>query len=181
MATAVGGKRKKGMGVSKLWITSDLHLGHKNICKYRKLFTDAEEHHNTMFENLATTVGKRDTLYLLGDIAFDKYWLNKIANINCNHKLLVCGNHDTERGINMRMLVEAYDNVMSLFSKRNIWFSHCPIHPQEIRGRLYNIHGHLHGNVVEGDSRYFNACVEHTNWKPILFSEIDELMRRRLL
>lgn len=140
-----------------------------------------------MFENLATAVGKRDTLYLLGDIAFDRYWLEKIKSIKCQHKLLICGNHDLEHGIKMRDLVEAYDDVKALYSKRNMWFSHCPIHPDEVRGRKFNIHGHTHHHLVQIgyygygnyvgdtiDTRYINVCVEHTNWKPITFKELME-------
>jgi calcineurin-like phosphoesterase family protein len=173
--------------MSKLYITSDLHLGHSNITRYRTNFATAEEHHETLFENLATTVGKRDTLYLLGDVAFDKEWLARIASLKVRHKVLICGNHDLERGIHMRDLVETYDAVYSLWSKRDYWFSHCPIHPQEMRARKGNIHGHLHGNRVwsqheeygsdgydEIDTRYLNACVEHCDWKPITFQELTQ-------
>lgn len=169
--------------MSKLLITSDLHLGHKNIHKYRTRFSTACEHHNFVFENLATNVGKRDTLYILGDCAFDKFWLEKIKNIKCQHKKLICGNHDSEHHT-MKELCDAFDSVEALMSKRNVWFSHCPIHPQEMRGRLLNIHGHLHNQIVEKpvfeygklfvkpDLHYFNVCVEHTNYKPISFAEI---------
>ena len=173
--------------MSRLMITSDLHLGHSNIHKYRDQFSTAEEHHNTMFENLAVNINKRDTLYLLGDIAFDHYWLDKIKSIKCRHKLLICGNHDTERGIRMEHLVDAYDDVKSLTSKRNYWFSHAPIHADEMRGRLGNICGHIHdrkvqrmvmeyGNCVGStdDERYLNACVEHTDYKPISFEDLIE-------
>lgn len=168
--------------MSRLMITSDLHLGHQNICKYRHKFSTPEEHHETLFENLATTIQKRDTLYLLGDIAFTKEWLERVAGIKCRYKLLVCGNHDLERGIKMLDVCRAYDDVKALFSKRNYWFSHCPIHPQEIRGRKGNIHGHLHDKLVEVQKytlgtlvphpSYFNACVEHTEYKPIPFDAL---------
>ena len=176
--------------MSKLLITSDLHLGHRNICKYRTQFSSADEHHNFIFENLATNVGKRDTLYILGDCAFDKFWLEKVKGIKCQHKKLICGNHDTEHHT-MKELCDVFDSVESLLSKRNMWFSHCPIHPQEMRGRLLNIHGHLHNHKVGSfeergymgmyedvfieNKRYFNACVEHTNYKPISFAEIMEI------
>jgi calcineurin-like phosphoesterase family protein len=165
-------------------ITSDLHLGHKNIAKFRKQFKTAEEHHETVFESLATNIKKRDSLILLGDIAFDKYWLGKVASIKCEKKLLICGNHDTENGIKMRDLVKAYDDVMALHSRRGYWFCHCPIHPQEFRGKKGNIHGHLHhkevgeymlsidGRYFNRDSRYLNVCVEHTGYAPISFAEI---------
>lgn len=170
--------------MSRLLFTSDLHLGHRNICKYRTQFSSPEEHDNTLYENLATSVHKRDTLYLLGDIAFTFEWLEKIKQINCRHKLLVCGNHDTERGIKMKHLVDVYDDVVALTSKRNYWISHCPIHPQEMRGRLGNITGHLHSKKVMVDYlvpdpyvedwNYLNACVEHTDYKPITFEQLIE-------
>lgn len=174
--------------MTRLMITSDLHLGHKNIHKFRNEFKTAEEHHEVMFENLASNIQKRDSLILLGDIAFDKYWLGKIASIKCEKKLLICGNHDTENGIKMRDLVNAYDDVMALYSRRNYWFSHCPIHLQQMRGKTANIHGHLHDKrimkpYIDKDDKgrriyqkpseyYINACVEHTNYKPISFAEL---------
>lgn len=169
--------------MSRLLLSADLHLGHNNIHKYRSKFSSAEEHHNTVFENLATTVRKSDTLYLLGDVAFDFHWLSKIKGINCRHKKLICGNHDTERGITMKHLVDVYDSVHALYCKRNYWFSHCPIHPQEMRGREGCIHGHLHdkkvkmedpttSSVVIPDSRYLNVCLEHTGYKPVTFEEL---------
>lgn len=157
--------------MTRLMITSDLHLGHLNICKFRTQFSTPEEHDNIVFENLATSVNKRDSLILLGDVAFTKYWLDKIKSINCAKKLLVCGNHDTEKGIKMRDLVKVYDDVVAMYSRRNYWFSHCPIHPAELRGRLGNIHGHGHQDVID-DPRYFNVCLEHTNYKPISFADL---------
>lgn len=157
--------------MSRLMITSDLHLGHKNIHKFRHGFESADKHHETLFENLAMNIQKRDSLFLLGDIAFDKFWLEQIKSIKCAKKTLICGNHDTENGIKMSDLVLVYDDIYSLYSKRNVWFSHCPIHDSQFRGKTHNIHGHLHSHLV-ADGRYVNACVEHTNYKPVSFSEI---------
>lgn len=168
--------------MSRLMITSDLHLGHKNINKFRRQFATAEEHHEVIFDNFASNINKADSVILLGDIAFDAYWLNRIVDVKCRKKTLILGNHDTEY-VNIQTIVNtgAYDSIHSLFSKRNCWFSHCPIHPDEFRGRSLNIHGHLHGDIVTDlyeygppDNSYFNACVEHTKYKPISFSEILE-------
>ena len=164
--------------MSRLMISSDLHLGHANICKFRP-FKSAEEHHEILFNNLATNIKKRDSLLLLGDIAFDEYWLKRLDEIKCIKKTLILGNHDTEK-VNIKVICNHYDEVHSLYSKRNNWFSHCPIHIDQFRGKELNIHGHLHGNHVEdvygyyNDSNYFNACVEHTEYKPISYSEIIE-------
>lgn len=41
---------------------------------------------------------------------------------------------------------------------KKFWLSHCPLHPEELRGRL-NIHGHVHTNSVR-DQRYINVSFE---------------------
>lgn len=158
--------------MSKLYISSDLHLGHANICKFRPGFSSPEEHHETMFDNLATTVGKRDSVILLGDVAFDLYWLNRLLEINCQKLTLIVGNHDTEK-LNMRDLASVYNEIHSMLARRNVWFTHCPIHPDEFRGKVANIHGHLHDKVID-DPRYINACVEHHSYKPVTFAELME-------
>lgn len=155
--------------MSKLLLTSDLHLGHKNIIKFREGFDSLEHHNETLFENLASSVNKRDSIIFLGDIAFDKAWLERIASIKCTKKMLILGNHDLEHGIKMEDLLATYDRIESLYSKRNKYFTHCPIHPSQFRGKTHNIHGHLHGKLIL-DDRYINVCVEHTNWKPIEFA-----------
>jgi len=167
--------------MSRLMITSDLHLGHKNIHKFRTQFDSAEDHHQAIFDNFASNINKRDSVILLGDIAFDAYWLKQIEKINCIKKTLILGNHDTEH-CSMGHLMMTFDAIHSMYSKRNMWFTHCPVHSDHFRGKDLNVHGHLHNEVVcssyagsyEVDQKYFNACVEHTDYKPISFSEILE-------
>lgn len=165
--------------MSRLMITSDLHLGHKNIHKFRTKFDNAEEHHQVIFDNFASNINKSDSVILLGDICFDTHWLDQIAKINCRKKTLILGNHDTER-LSIVDIVNsgAYDAIHSMYSKRNMWFTHCPIHTDQFRGKILNVHGHLHSDIVaigiNPDCNYFNACVEHTDYKPVPFSEILE-------
>jgi calcineurin-like phosphoesterase family protein len=156
--------------MSRVWLMSDLHLGHNSICKYRKTFSSAEEHHNTLFENLASTVGKKDSLILLGDVAFTSEWNAKIKTISCAHKMLIMGNHDRDK-VSILELADTYDNkVYSLLSKKNFWLSHAPIHPDEIRNRRGVLHGHTHQYCVS-DGRYVNLSVEQTDYKPILWDD----------
>ena len=163
--------------MSRVWFTSDLHLGHNGVHRFRKEFYSDEVHHNVMFDNLATAVGKRDTIFMLGDMAFSKEWLLKIKDIVCQRKILVMGNHDLQKGYDVTIhdIVDTYDVVQSLMNYKRTWLSHAPIHPEEIRNRLLNIHWHCHYYKVD-DPRYYNVCPEHHNWKPVLFTEIKEKM-----
>lgn len=155
--------------MSKLLLSSDLHLGHKNIFKFRTQFATAEEHHETVFENLATSVNKRDSLILLGDVGSSE-WLARIRDIKCQKKSIVLGNHDLEWA-SIADIYVTFDSIYGLYSKKNCWFSHCPIHPSEFRKKRLNIHGHLHDSVID-DERYVNVCLEHTDYKPIDLQEL---------
>ena len=160
------------------YYSSDLHLGHKNILKYRTQFKSLEEHEDTII-NKILSLGKRDILYILGDFIFDcpKYeeYIEKISKKKCRIKL-VMGNHDS-----LRLHKEdLFEIQLPLFSLKNMWVSHCPIHPQELRGRQLNIHGHLHGDVVEKeiyngyfkDERYFNVNLDNNNFEFVKHDDI---------
>lgn len=124
-----------------------------------------------VFERLLTSFKPRDTLLFLGDIAFSKEWLMEIKALRCTKKILVMGNHDTDF-CSIEEIADAYDEVYSLYSRRGIWLSHAPIHPNELRGK-YNVHGHTHNNNVP-DGRYFNACLENTKYSPVGMNELKQ-------
>ena len=67
--------------MSKLMLAADLHLGHRNIAKYRTQFITSEEHDEIVLDNLKSSVNKADSLWLLGDIAFTKEWLLRLNEI----------------------------------------------------------------------------------------------------
>lgn len=171
--------------MTKLWLCADLHLGSKNVTKFRTDFSSCEEHDSIIYDNLASSVGKRDSLYILGDVVVgerlkSEFWLGEIGKIRCAKKTLVLGNHDTDHKVSIHQLAAVFDDIHSLHARRNVWFSHCPIHPNEMRGKIANIHGHLHANVIDSP-RYINVCLEHTGYKPITFGEIQERFLSRIV
>ena len=164
-------KQLRGNKMSRLMLAADLHLGHKNITKFRTQFSSPEEHHETVLENMKLSVNKADSLWLLGDIAFTKDWLVRLQEIKCRRKVLVLGNHCTDREVKFHDLIGVYDEVHALVSHRNYWFSHAPIHEAEIRGKLGNIHGHIHSAAI--DSPYYQCIsLEHTDYKAIPFEQV---------
>lgn len=153
-----------------VYFTSDLHLGHRNIIKYRDVFNDRREHDNHILD-MISKLNKRDLLYIIGDFIFDSedydYYIREFEKMPCRIKL-VMGNHDS-----MKLYKEnRFEIQLPLFSYKNHWISHCPIHPQELRGRLGNIHGHLHKGVVENDSRYFNVNLDVNNYSIVSLDKI---------
>ena len=143
------------------YISSDLHLGHKNIAKYREYISSTEENTRLIVDEWRSRIHKRDIVYLLGDIAFDKDHLYLLESLP-GRKILIRGNHDNH--MQTKALTQVFAEIEGLMSKWHFWLSHAPIHPQELRGKC-NIHGHVH-NATIPDDRYLNVCCDnlYTNY-----------------
>ena len=104
---------------------------------------------------------------------FEAY-LHRIAKFPCTIKL-VMGNHDSmqlyTQTIAPNILIQ-----LPLFSYKNTWISHCPIHPQELRNRDGNIHGHLHSSIVP-DLRYFNVNLDVNGYDFVPLNKILTSLR----
>lgn len=160
--------------MSKAYFTSDWHLGHKNILKYRPQFKSIEEHDNTFITTFNETVSKRDVVYFLGDIIFTDDALEQFKQLRYCRKVLYLGNHDY---LTSSKYTEVFDEIYGIRSFKSYWLSHCPIHPQEMRNRKGNIHGHLHNNYVlnsdgSKDIRYYNVSPEKNNFQLVDFETI---------
>jgi calcineurin-like phosphoesterase family protein len=165
--------------MSKKWIISDLHLGHKNILGFSgdlRGGKTSEEHDEWIVDQINSVVGKGDLLYICGDVAMTEESLKELKRVK-GQKILVRGNHDI---YSTQSYLEYFQQVHGMISyKGTFWLTHSPIHPQELRDR-YNIHGHVHQNSILGtdgkpDPRYINACVEMTYGVP---QSLDRLLEK---
>lgn len=169
--------------MSGVLFTSDLHLGHNAILKYRSQFQTLEDHDEAILDMIAK-LKKRSVLYILGDFIFDSdkydYYIDQFNKMDCRIKL-VMGNHDSLK----LYKEERFEIQLPFFSYKNNWISHCPIHPQEMRGRDLNIHGHLHGGNIRKelnhceftDDRYFNVNLDNNDFKSVPFDLIKEISK----
>jgi len=84
-----------------IYLTSDLHADHKNICKYTKrgLFTSQEDHAEWIADIWNSTVKPGDTVYSLGDFMFTskaERIIEYIAGLS-GVKHFITGNHCNSR------------------------------------------------------------------------------------
>lgn len=158
--------------MSLVYFGADLHLGHKNIAKYRsKEFSTAEYHDEYILDMVSSFINKRSVIYLLGDVCFTVEAIQKLARLNTGKNIrIILGNHDTERTSISDWVNAGFDKIHGLVKYKEFWLSHAPVHDSELRGKS-NIHGHNHSNIVP-DSRYRCVSLEQTNYKLISLGEI---------
>lgn len=170
-----------------VYFISDTHFGHNNIhLKFRKCFSSVEEHNEIIKYNILTTCGKRDTLWILGDVVMNRNSMSYLEDI-CNgveFVSVVLGNHDCEYGRKtnptvQELLAAGVDSVHGAFKYKNAWLTHIPMHEREFYREPLNIHGHIHDDMIltsacEIDRRYFNASCEAVDYTPVEYSVIKE-------
>ena len=87
----------------KIWFTSDTHFRHANIIKHCPWRAEAggfapddiEAHDRWILDRWNSTIGKKDTIYILGDFAFApaEHVKRLLGKLN-GKKFLILGNHD---------------------------------------------------------------------------------------
>lgn len=190
------------------FVISDTHFGHTNSWeKFKNAdgsplrpFTSNEEMDDTMVERWNAKVKPGDTVYHLGDVVINRKHLHQVKRLN-GRKILIRGNHDIFRDQDFYDV--GFEQIHGVRVFQDQWIlSHIPLHPDSITTRFrVNVHGHLHGNEVmrevideenssqfsndslvykkEFDPRYLCVSVEHTNYEPLSFEEVEARIQAR--
>ncbi len=161
--------------MSMRYFCSDLHLGHDLAARLRG-FDSVEEHDNFIINTLTATLNKRDILVVMGDVAMDRFALFRLLEVPCMNLELVYGNHDDE-ALEDYLLV--FSKIHGFYKYKNMWISHCPMHPQELFGRV-NIHGHLHKGASTPPIRFPYINMNWDYWaRPVSLNEIKDMVSKQ--
>jgi calcineurin-like phosphoesterase family protein len=150
----------------KVWITSDTHYGHFNLCrgitKWRnekdeipidetRDFPTLEKMNDTIVNNINSVVMQDDVLIHLGDWSF-----GGIENIETFRNRIICrevhiamGNHDQHLETNKNDVRRFFDSVQDYiylkYNKKTAILMHYPISSWNgIRKGYCHLHGHSH-------------------------------------
>ena len=181
-----------------VFLTSDTHFGHKNICKFTnsdgspvRPWDDADEMDEDMVKRWNETVRPNDKVYHLGDVVINRRALAILDRLN-GDKVLIKGNHDIFK---LSDYVKYFRDIRGYHVLNGMILSHIPISKDSIARFGTNIHGHTHGNrvmrtvtkytetnkvpfeVTEIDPDYFCVCVEQTDFRPILFEDVIQRIK----
>lgn len=156
-----------------IFFTSDMHFDHANIIKIcNRPFKDVDDMNNSIISNWNKTVGKDDTVYILGDITMGKS-KNKIDGILSKlngTKIIIKGNHDKDSIANYTYLEESF--VVDNENYKFVMF-HYPI--EDWNGKYKNtihVHGHTHSEKKSNMNNRYNVSVEANEYKPVSIEEI---------
>lgn len=173
----------------KIRFISDLHFNHVNIATLRG-FKNVDDMNEHIIDKFNSTVRKRDSTYILGDITRDTSKGYELLDRLKGYKFIVMGNHE-RRQDSFRLIKHCNGLAGAINMKRyRSLVTHIPVHPREFEYRCeYNIHGHLHEHMVtkevyrdgrlykELDKRYINVSVEALDYTPMTFEELKEFYR----
>lgn len=153
--------------MAKIFLWSDLHLGHRYVAALRG-YDDVAEHDAALADAWASAVGPRDTVWVLGDVCLGNFETKAAPLLSRlpGQKHLVLGNHDeghpAHRGwLNrQRRYHPVFDSVHTAASVRHggsqVLLSHFPydgdhedVEERFAQWRLPDLgaellHGHLH-------------------------------------
>lgn len=174
-----------------VFLSADQHFGHAGVCRFMKAdgitklrpWDDPDEMDEALVTSWNAKVRPQDKVYFLGDVVINRKALPTIGRLN-GRKILIKGNHDIFK---LSEYAEYFDDVRSSHILGSYIMTHIPLHPMSIERWKANIHGHLHDRVVvepthgNPDQRYICVSMEHTNFAPLEFSEIESFAARQHL
>lgn len=164
--------------MKQIFLISDTHFGHTNICKFLRdsgdklrPFDNVEDMDNCMIEKWNKVVKPHDKVYHLGDVAINRKCLQTLSKLN-GEKILIKGNHDIFK---LKDYSIYFKDIRSMHILSKIMLlTHVPIHECSMKKNIINFHGHLHYRRVTNHDgsihpSYFNVCVELTDYAPMPF------------
>ena len=179
--------------MSNIFLVSDTHFGHAGVCRFMREdgvtklrpWDDPAEMDEAMVKLWNETVRPNDKVYHLGDVVINRKALQIMHRLN-GDKVLIKGNHDIFR---LDEYTPFFRDIRGYHVLNGLILSHIPVHEESLARFGCNIHGHLHSNRVmkvkhkgaapEIDPRYFCACVEQTEFKPIAFEEVMKRVKEQ--
>ena len=180
-----------------IYLTSDLHLGHKSILRYvDRPFNSVEEMNEALINNINSVIKPNSDLYILGDLYFgpnqEENTFEYAKKIKCKHIHLIRGNHDMhlDKLIKLNEEYKVFETIAPYkeinYEKRRIVLCHFPFMDNAWNKAMHgsiDLHGHLHSNKnynleqkAKGLLRY-DVGVDANDYKPVLLDDILEFFK----
>ena len=179
----------------KLFLTSDSHLGHFNICKYcHRPFTSRSEMDQTLIKNWNAVVPEDGIVVHCGDFMLphneDIKEYNKYLNQLHGRVLLLNGNHDrASLDWVSDKLIAVRDQAMIIVDGVKIFAQHYPC--AAFTGD-YHVYGHIHTLAdgtcygIDGDvtkmmrKNTYDVGVDQNGYTPVSYWQLCDIFRKKM-
>ena len=191
-----------------VWITSDTHYSHKNICRgvtgwrlpdgsipigQTRDFPNIEKMNSVIVDNINSVVKQEDILIHLGDWSFGGFdkvreFYNRLV---CKNIHLVLGNHDEHIENNKDSVQEIFLTVSTyqtlVIGSKKFVLMHYPISSWNGLNRgVMHLHGHTHlpTEIRFGKGRRIDVGIDgHPSFRPyhILKELVPQLEKREIM
>ena len=160
---------KLNINESKIWFSSDLHLGHTNICKgvskwenkeNCRPFNTIDEMNTCIINNINSLVEQNDYLFLLGDTLMGKKnYISFLKRITCKNVFLLRGNHCNKN--KLQNITNYLGDYIELYiNKQLVICSHYPLLSfRDMNKGSIMLYGHCHGGISKSKhlvAKYYN-------------------------
>lgn len=196
-------KFDKFNATGRIWITSDIHYNHKNICRgvtnwrtpdgeipinSTRDFNTLDHMNDTIVERINSKVMQGDTLIILGDIAFGGFenigiFLDRLV---CKNIYLILGNHDhhikNDRGYIKSRFISVQNYVELNIDGENFVLCHYPLASWHgLNKGVIHLHGHVHLSAQNkwGNGKKLDVGLDGNNLYPYSITEIIHMMDKR--
>ena len=194
---------KKILTTGKVYITSDTHYGHKNLCRgvtnWRtkdgeipvdsvRDFETIDQMNERLIDGINHYVGQDDTLIMLGDVSFGGFdniglFLDRLV---CKNIHLILGNHDqhivNNRGDIQSRFLSVNHYLEFKINDRNFVLCHYPLQSWHgLNKGVIHLHGHVHlGREAKfGNGKRMDVGVDGNGLDPYSIDEIIRIMDKR--
>ena len=195
-------KFKKIITTGRVFITSDTHYGHKNICRgvtdwrtqdgevpvgSTRDFETIEQMNERLVNAINNVVGQDDTLIMLGDVSFGGFenigiFLDRLI---CKNIHLILGNHDTHIENNRENIQSRFLSVQHYLevniNDKNFVLCHYPLQSWNgLNKGVIQLHGHVHlpANRKFGNGKRLDVGVDGNDMVPYSIDAIIKIMNK---
>ena len=191
---------KKILTTGKVFITSDTHYGHKNICRgvtnwrtqdgevpvqSTRDFQTIEQMNQRLVDGINSVVGQDDTLIMLGDVSFGGFdnigiFLERLV---CHNIHLILGNHDThidrDRDFVQKRFLSVQHYLEVNIECKDFVLCHYPLQSWHGMNKgVIHLHGHVHlpENRKFGNGKRMDVGVDGNGMDPYNIDDIIRIM-----
>ena len=177
-----------------IWLTSDLHLFHKEFIFRPRGFDTMEDMNAAIESNWNALVADDDDVYILGDLMVGGKEHNNDAAMEVVRRLkgrkhVILGNHDTAARIVLYQDagMDTQYATMLKYKGRTFFLSHFPSitvdveHEKKTKEWIVNFFGHTHSKeLFYNDNPFmYNVSLDAHDMKPVSIDEALDDIRKK--